>query len=183
MSNKLDKLLKRLKEGQDVYDEVYSMVYNDIKQMAIQQIRKENPNVTYSETELVHETYLKMLNQSSFDFNDRSHFLAIASNCMRQILIDHARKKKAQKRGNEAEQRTYVDGAFNQNQEMVQELLNIDEALNKLAQLNPRLSDVVTMRFYGGMKMDEIAAVLEVSESTVNRDWLKARGWLYKDLK
>ncbi len=183
MSERIAGLLKRLKEGQDVYDEVYSLVYDELKRIATLKIRNEDPNITYSQTELVHETYIKMLHQSTVEFNDRSHFLAIASNCMRQILIDHARKKKAQKRGNDPEKKTYVDGMFSQNLEMADELLNIDEALHKLEKLNPRLSDVVTMRFYGGMKIDEIAAVLEVSESTVNRDWLKARGWLHKELK
>jgi RNA polymerase sigma factor (TIGR02999 family) len=183
MGNTLAELLKRIKDGQDVYDEVYTMVYDELRRMATHKIRIEDPNITYSQTELVHETYLKMLNQANVDFNDRSHFLAIASNCMRQILIDHARKKRAQKRGSDPEKYTYVDGMLNQNQDMVQELLDIDEALKKLALLNPRLSEVVTMRFYGGMKMDEIAAVLEVSESTVHRDWLKARGWLHKELK
>lgn len=176
-------LLRRVKEDDSVYDQIYPIVYEELRRMASSRIVFEDPNITYSRTELVHETYLKMVNQEDPDFNDRSHFLAIASNCMRQILIDHARKKSAKKRGGDPDKQTYVDGLFNKNQEMVQELIDIDDALKRLAKLNPRLSDVVTMRFFGGMRIEEIAEALDISESTVNRDWLKARGWLYNELK
>ena len=183
MGTKIHKLLKSAKNGEDVYDEIYTLVYDELKRMASYKIQLENPDLTYSRTELVHETYLKMLSQSEISFNDRSHFLAIASNCMRQILIDHARKKKADKRGRDPEKHTYVDELFNQNQDMVDELIEIDEALDRLEKLSSRLSDVVTMRFFGGMKVEEVAEALGISESTVNRDWLKARGWLHKEIK
>jgi RNA polymerase sigma factor (TIGR02999 family) len=176
-------LLRKVKDDDSVYEQIYPIVYDELKRMANSRIVYENSDLTFSRTELVHETYLKMVNQEDPTFNDSSHFLAIASNCMRQILIDHARKKAAQKRGSDPEKFTYVEGYFTKNQQMVQELIDIDEALNRLAELNPRLSDVVTMRFFGGMKVEEISEVLSVSESTVNRDWLKARGWLYKELK
>lgn len=183
MSTRIHKLLKSVKDGEDVYDEIYTLVYDELKRMASYKIQMEDPDITYSRTELVHETYLKMLNQTSISFNDRSHFLAIASNCMRQILIDHARKKSAEKRGNDPNRHTYVDELFKQNKDMAGELIEIDEALDRLAKLNSRLSDVVTMRFFGGMKVEEVAEALGISESTVNRDWLKARGWLHKELK
>ncbi len=183
MGTKIHKLLKSANNGEDVYDEIYTLVYDELKRMASYKIQLENPDLTYSRTELVHETYLKMLSQSEISFNDRSHFLAIASNCMRQILIDHARMKKAEKRGGDPEKHTYVDELFNQNKDMVEELIEIDEALDRLAKLSSRLSDVVTMRFFGGMKVEEVAEALGISESTVNRDWLKARGWLHKEIK
>lgn len=183
MSEKITLLLDKMKDGEDVYDDVYAVVYDELKRLASIRIRSEDANLTYSRTELVHETYIKMLNQSDVSFNDKSHFLAIASNCMRQILIDHARKKKADKRGNNPSKKTYVDELFNRNEGMSSELIEIDEALERLALLNSRLSNVVTMKFFGGMNIDEIAEALGVSESTVNRDWLKARGWLHRELK
>lgn len=183
MSEKITVLINKMRDGQDVYDDIYALVYDELKRMALHKIRREDPNITYSRTELVHETYLKMLNQSELNINDKSHFLAIASNCMRQVLIDHARRKNADKRGNNPEKRTYVDEMFSRDKTMVDELLEIDEALDRLAKLNSRLSNVVTMKFFGGMTVDEIAEALGVSESTVNRDWIKARGWLHKELK
>ena len=183
MSEKISVLIDKMRQGHDVYDDIYAIVYDELKRMATYKIRQENPDLTYSRTELVHETYLKMLNQSEISFNDKSHFLAIASNCMRQVLIDHARKKSADKRGGNPERKTYVDEMFSRDSEMVNELLDIDEALDRLAKLNSRLSSVVTMKFFGGMNITEIAEVLGVSESTVNRDWVKARGWLHKELK
>lgn len=183
MSKKISVLIDKMRDGQDVYDDIYAIVYDELKRMATYKIRQENPDLTYSRTELVHETYLKMLNQSEISFNDKSHFLAIASNCMRQVLIDHARKKSADKRGGNPERKTYVDEMFSRDKDMVNELLDIDEALDRLAKLNSRLSSVVTMKFFGGMNITEIAEVLGVSESTVNRDWAKARGWLHKELK
>jgi RNA polymerase sigma factor (TIGR02999 family) len=183
MSEKISVLIDKMRGGEDVYDDIYAMVYDELKRMAAYKMRQEDPNMTYSRTELVHETYLKMVSQSEISFNDKSHFLAIASNCMRQVLIDHARKKNADKRGNNPEKRTYVDEMFSRDRKMVDELLEIDEALDRLAKLNPRLSNVVTMKFFGGMNIEEIAEALGISESTVNRDWIKARGWLHKELK
>lgn len=176
-------LLRRVKDDESVYEEIYPIVYEELRRMATSRIVYEDPDLTYSRTELVHETYLKMVNQDDPSFNDRSHFLAIVSNCMRQILIDHARKKSAKKRGGDPDKQTYVEGMFTKNEMMIQELIDIDDALKRLEKLNPRLTEVVTMRFFGGMKIEEIAEALSISESTVNRDWLKARGWLYNELK
>jgi len=179
----ITQLLKRAGEGEDVYDQVYPLVYQQLRNIASARISREGENHTYSKTELVHETYLKMINQAEMDYQNRSHFLAICSSCMRQILIDYARKKKALKRGRDYDKYTYVDGLIESEGQDLQELIDIDDAMKKLEKLNPRLSDVVEMRFFGGMKVEEVAEVLDISESTVHRDWLKARGWLYQELK
>jgi len=176
-------LLKRAGDDEDVYDQVYPLVYQQLRDIASARINREGEDHTYSKTELVHETYLKMVNQSDMDYQNRSHFLAICSSCMRQILIDYARKKKAQKRGRDYEKYTYVDGLIETEEQDLQELIDIDDAMKRLEELNPRLTKVVEMRFFGGMKVEEVAEVLGVSESTVHRDWLKARGWLYQELK
>lgn len=177
-------LLVRLREGEKgVFDKLYPLIYDQLHQMAYIRMARQNPDHTLSKTELVHEAYLKMIDQTRIHFNGKSHFFAIASRCMRQILIDHARKKHAQKRGGKEKDLTYVDGILNAQKQKAEELINIDTALNDLEQLNERLAKVVEMRFFGEMTIAETAEVLEISESTVKRDWIKARGWLYKELK
>lgn len=179
----LTQLVQKLSKDKSVYDTVYPIVYKELKKMAGYRLSMERSNHTISKTELVHEVYLKMIDKSSINYNDYSHFLAIASTCMRQLLIDHARKKSAKKRGDGNKDLTYIDTIYNNYEQNAQDLLNIEKALQKLEKLNKRLSDVVTMRFFGEMKIDQIAEVLDISESTVNRDWAKAKGFLYNELK
>lgn len=185
MNEKLDvtQLLHQISDGKDVYDQLYPLVYEELGRIASMRIQMEDRNHTYSKTELVHEAYIKIVNQEAISFKSRNDFMAIASNCMRQILVDYARKKKAEKRGGIQQDMTYVDELFSHYDHKSKQLIDIDDALKRLATLNKRLSDVVTMRFFGEMKIDEIADTLEVSETTVSRDWAKARGWLYKELK
>lgn len=177
-------LLVRLKEGEDgVYDKLYPAIYEELRQLAYAHMRRQSPDHTLSKTELVHEVYLKMIDQSQIDFTDKSHFLAIASRCMRQILIDYARKKHAEKRGGKDKDLTYIDELFSSQNQKARELIDIDAALDELEKLNERLCKVVEMRFFGEMTIEATAQALGVSESTVKRDWIKARGWLYKELK
>lgn len=177
-------LLVRLKKGEDgVYDQLYPAIYEELRQLAYAHMSRQSPDHTLSKTELVHEAYLKMIDQSQIDFTDKSHFLAIASRCMRQILIDYARKKHADKRGGKEKDLTYIDELFNAQNQKARELIDIDAALNELEKLNERLCKVVEMRFFGEMTIEATAKALGISESTVKRDWMKARGWLYKELK
>lgn len=177
-------LLLRLGEGeQGVYDQLYPIVYEELRRLAYGQMVRQTKDHTLSKTELVHEAYLKMINQSEVNYNDKSHFLAVASRCMRQILIDYARKKQAKKRGGKEKDLTYIDELYNNQNRKAQELIKIDAALDNLAEINERYSKVVEMRFFGEMTIRETAEALDVSESTVERDWVKARGWLYKELK
>lgn len=182
--SQVTQLLVRLKKGENgIYDQLYPLIYQELRQIAYAQMGRELNDHTLSKTELVHEAYLKMIDQSQIDFTDRSHFLAIASRCMRQILIDYARKKHAQKRGGPNRDLTYIDELFGTQNKKAQELIDIDDALNELASLNERLSKVVEMRFFGEMTIEETAEALDISQSTVKRDWMKARGWLYRELK
>ena len=177
-------LLVRLKSGENkVYEKLYPLIYGELRQIAYGQMRGQSADHTMTKTALVHEAYLKMIDQTTIDFSDKSHFLAIASKCMRQILIDHARKKHAQKRGGNQKDLTFIDDIFNNQQQKAKELIDIDAALNELEKLNERLAQVVGMRFFGEMSIDDTAQALGISKSTVKRDWLKARGWLYKELK
>ena len=183
-STEVTELLVQLKQGKDgIYDKIYPLIYKELRQLAHSHMAKQSYSHTLSETELVHETYLKMIDQSKIDFTDRSHFLAIASRCMRQILIDYARKKHAKKRGGQKKDVTYIEGLFNTEHRKKRELICIDKALKELKKLDKRLSKVVEMKFFGEMTIAETAKALDVSISTVKRDWRKARGWLYKELK
>ena len=160
----------------------FSNIYKELKRVAYSKIHKEAGNSTITATGLVHEVYLKMIDQTVIKAEDKSHFMAIAARCMRQILVDHARKKKAEKRGGNKKNLTYIDEllkAYKQSEEVV----DLDDKLNELARFDERLADVVTLRFFGQMTVHSTAEALGVSERTVKRDWAKARGWLYKELK
>lgn len=177
-------LLIQLRKGEDgVFDQLYPLIYDELRRIAYMHMNRQRKDHILSRTELVHEAYLKMIDQTRIDFNDRNHFLAIASRCMRQILIDYARRRDAQKRGGKKRDLTFIDELFEAQDKKARELIDIDEALDRLARLNERLCRVVEMRFFGEMTIEETARALNVSESTVKRDWMKARGWLYKELK
>ncbi|MGN8225964.1 sigma-70 family RNA polymerase sigma factor [Gracilimonas sp. BCB1] len=177
-------LLVRLKSGEnEVYEKLYPLIYDELRSLAYRHMKHQRADHTLSKTELVHEAYLKMIDQTTINFSDKSHFLAIASKCMRQILIDHARKKHAQKRGGKNKDLTFIDELFSKQKKKAKELIDIDDALNELEKLNDRLAKVVEMRFFGEMTIEDTAEALNISKSTVKRDWMKARGWLYKELK
>lgn len=183
-ASEVTQLLARLRKGEDgVFDELYPLIYRQLHKMAYAHMSRQHPDHTLSKTELVHEAYLKMIDQTQISFNDKSHFLAIASSCMRQILIDHARKKQAEKRGGNNKDLTYIDGILNAHKQKAEEFINIDAALHDLEKLNERLVKVIEMRFFGEMTVAQTAEALNISESTVKRDWMKARGWLYHRLK
>lgn len=183
-NSEVTQLLIRLSKGENgMFDKLYPLIYDQLHRMAHSHMSRQNPDHTLSKTELVHEAYLKMIDQTQINFNDKSHFLAISSRCMRQILIDHARKKYAEKRGGKEKDVTFIDGILNAQKQKAEELINIDAALDELEELNERLARVIEMRFFGEMTIEETADALNISESTVKRDWMKARGWLYNKLK
>jgi len=174
--------MKKPEEVNDLYDELFPIVYDNLKTIASRQLNREYNNITLSKTSLVHEVYLKLIDQNDLNCQNRAHFYAIVSKCMRQILIDHARKKSAKKRGGGKKDITYLDGLMKLEQS-ADRLINLDSALNRLKKLNPRLVRVVECRYFGEMTVSDTAAALGISERTVKRDWKKAKGWLYKELK
>ncbi|PAU93635.1 RNA polymerase subunit sigma-70 [Aliifodinibius salipaludis] len=180
---RVTKLLQKVQAGSEqAYDELFPIVYQELKRLAFSKLKSEDRDITVSETALVHEVYLKMIDQTSLELKNKNHFFAIAARCMRQILVDHARKKKAEKRGGDQKDVTYIDELLKAHQES-KELINLDKKLDELAQLDERMADVVTLRYFGQMTVHQTAKALDVSERTVKRDWAKARGWLYKELK
>ena len=179
----ITELLVSIKKGsKGAYEELFPLVYKELKSIAFSKLQSEHKDITITETELVHEVYLKMIDQTSINAEDKNHFLAIAARCMRQILVDHARKKKAEKRGGDKHDVTYIDELLKVHQES-REIIDLDDKLNELAKLDERMADVVTLRFFGQMTVTATADALGISERTVKRDWAKARGWLYKELK
>ena len=145
-------------------------------------MRRERTDHTLQATALVHEAYLKLVEQRSVNWQSRAHFFGVAAQLMRRILIDHARGHTRQKRGGD-DQKVSLDEAFIFSERQADELLAVDDSLNQLAKIDPRQAKVVEMRFFGGLSIEEAAEALQVSPKTVKRDWSVAKAWLYADLK
>lgn len=178
----ITQLLHEVSEGSEkAYTLLFPIVYNRLRGLAHRQIIHD-ANQSITKTALVHELYLKLFQQKNLGLENRNHFFAIAARCMRQILIDHARKKKREKRGGNLQKITYIDELFKVDKE-AEEILHIDEALDRLTDLDQRLAKIVELHYFGEMNFEDIAKLLGLSERTVYRDWSKARGWLYKELK
>ena len=160
------------------FDRVVELVYPELRRVARQQLRRGRPDAPVLDTTgLVHEAYLKLVDQASLDARDRGHFLAIAARAMRQVIVDHARTRQAAKRGAGAEHLPF-DERSAAVQARAEHLLAVDEALSRLAHEDPRLLQVVECRFFAGYSEAETAEALEVSTRTVERDWIRARTWL-----
>jgi len=143
----------------------------------------ERPNHTLQATALVHEAYLHLVDQQQIDWQNRAHFIGVAAQIMRRILVDHARRHQSDKRGGGLPKVTLDDEILLFSPDQSNELVALDEALTRLTDLSPRQSRVVELRFFGGLSAEEIAEVLGVSVKTVKRDWNVAKAWLYRELK
>ena len=156
------------------------LVYEELRRIAQRHLRQERQDHTLQSKALVHEAYLKLLNQGPADVQNRAHFLAVASQLMRQILVDHARRHCAAKRGGglklELQDVMAVQNARNI------DLVALDHALNQLARLDPQQSRIVEMRFFGGLSIEDVAEVIGVSRTTVKREWATARAWLLREM-
>lgn len=152
-------------------------VYEELRRIAAALVGRDRPREGLQPTELVHEAYLRLVDADGLELRDRSHFFSLAARAMRQLLVDDARTRKRLKRGGDRKAEL-LDEAVALAAGADVNLLDLDEALNDLARLSDRQGRVVEMRFFGGLEMDEIAQVLEVSKSTVERDWSVGRAWL-----
>lgn len=181
--SEVTQLLVAIGEGnQEAYNDLFPMVYGKLKEIALSQLNREYREHTLSRTELVHEAYMKLVDQTKIDFSNRTHFYAIAARSMRQILVDYARKKKAQKRGGDQRDLTLDESSISIQQHAGQ-IIELDTYLNELSNLDERLGKIVELRFFAGLSIEEAAELLGISTSTANRDWAKARGWLYQRLR
>ena len=167
--------------NQSALDELYPLVYDELHRLARRYMTRERKGHTLQTTALINEAYVRLVDQKNVHWANRSHFFAISAQIMRRILIDHARRHAYAKRGGGAQQ-VSLDEAATVTRGLSSELLRLDEALKSLAEMDPRRSHVVELRYFGGLSNEEIAGVLQVSENTVTRDWNMARAWLYQQL-
>ena len=179
---RVTELLLELSEGnRAAVDELVPSLYQELKRMAAAQLRQERPDHTLQVTALVHEAYLKLVDQRRANWRNRAHFLAVAARVMRRILLDYAKGRAREKRGGDA-WKTSLDEALVVSHDRAFELVEIDEALGRLEALDERQAQVVEMRFFGGLSVEETAEALGVSEPTVNREWAMARAWLHREI-
>ena len=158
------------------------VIYQELKKIASAYMRKESKGQTLQATALVHEAFFRLLDQKETDWKNRQHFFAIAAQQMRRVLVDHARAKKAEKRG--GGNVIHVDIELAGEVPMVDEdMEDLDAALTELATLNERQAKIVEIRYFAGLSIEETAAVMEISPATVKREWTVARAWLYNKLK
>lgn len=162
-------------------DALLPHVYKELRRLAGGYMKREREGHTLDATGLVHEAYMRLVDQSRVEWQNRSHFFGIAATAMRRILVDHARARQADKRGGGIEHAEIVDDLV-ASDERGDELIAVDEALERLAVWDPVKSRVVELRFFGGLSIEECAEVMEVSVATVNRHWRMAKAWLHGEL-
>jgi RNA polymerase sigma factor (TIGR02999 family) len=177
-----DLILEARHGNRNALDQLFPLIYEELRRVAHRALHRERASHTLSTTALVHEAYLRLVDQERASWNDRAHFLALAATAMRRILVDYARRQKRLKRGG-VRRAVTLDDAMLVADQRADTLLALDEALSGLGTLNQRLSRVVECRFFGGLTTEETAAALQVTTRTVERDWQKARAWLYAQLR
>ncbi len=181
--HQITQLLVEWSDGnQAALDELYPLVYQELRRLARRYMSRERKGHTLQTTALINEAYVRLVDQRNVHWANRSHFFAISAQIMRRILIDHARRHGYAKRGGGAQQVSLEEAATVIPDQQAAELVRLDEALKSLAEMDPRRSQVVELRYFGGLNNEEIAGVLKVSENTVTRDWNMARAWLYQQL-
>jgi len=175
-------LLLRANAGDDgAMVKVFPLIYEELRRVAHRHLQREDSGHTLATTELVHEAYLRLVDQTRIRWNGRAHFMAVAATAMRRILVDHARARRSQKRGG-ALPRVQLDAVDIPTEERAELLIALDEALERLRRLDPRQARVVECRFFGGMTEEETAEALGMSVRTTKRDWAKAKSWLYREV-
>jgi RNA polymerase sigma factor (TIGR02999 family) len=178
----LTRLLQEWSGGdREALDRIVPLVYDELRRLAARQLRRERHPASLQTTALVHEAYLKLVRQQGVRCESRAHFFGIAARVMRCLLVDQARARKAAKRGDGLSLTLDADAGISPPASV--DLIALDEMLRQLAQVDPRQSDLVEMRFFAGLTIDEAADVLGISAATVSREWRIAKAWLYARLK
>lgn len=175
-------LLHAMQDGQDgALDRLLPLVYDDLRAVAARHLRGERLDHTLQPTALVHEAFLRLVDQRNVTWQNRAHFFAVSAQLMRRILVDYARKVATAKRG--GGRLVALEDGMDVPTDEPETLLGIDEALDGLARMDPRQARVVELRFYGGLKVEEVAEVMGISPATVKREWSVARAWLEAELR
>lgn len=181
-SNEITILLNEWSNGDKLaLDSLMPLVYEELRRMARQYMRSKEVGHTLQPTALIHEVYLKLINQEQQTWENRTHFFGVASKAMRHILVDYLRNRRSLKKGGDEEE-VELDESIMVSKERAVGLIELDEALTKLSKLNERKSRVVELKYFGGLSNEEMAKVLKVSSKTVTRDWQFARSWLLREL-
>lgn len=164
------------------FAELLPLVYGELRRIARNYMRRQNPGHTLQTTALVNEAYMRLVDSNRVNWQDRNHFFAVSAQLMRRILVDFARKKNSQKRGGDHLIVT-LDERVENLAETGTDMVALDEALSRLAEFSPRQSRVIELRFFAGLNEEQIAEVLDISARTVRRDWQIARAWLFRELR
>ncbi len=181
-SHQITQLLVDWSKGDDyALEQLFPLVYEELRQMARRYMRRQPVGHTFQTTELIHEAYLKLAKNDEKNWQNRAHFFGVAATAMRHILVDYARTKQSKKRGGWQERVTLSQNAVVSTAHS-DEMVALDDALKQLAAMDERKSRVVELKFFGGLKIEEIAEVLKISPETVKRDWRFARTWLLREL-
>jgi RNA polymerase sigma-70 factor (ECF subfamily) len=181
-SQLVGELLVRWRAGdREALETLVPLVYKELREIAHYHLQRERPGHTLQSAALVHETYLRLVDQNPFHADNRAHFLAVASRLMRQILVDYARSHAAAKRG--ADLRVELDAALVLPHERSAEVIALDDALKALTQMDEQQGQIVELRFFGGLSIEEIGEVLGISRSTVKREWNVAKAWLLREMR
>ena len=176
-------LLKKLSEGnQDAADQLIPVIYHELHRLAVGHLRHERPDHTLQPTALVHEAYIKLVAQRNTDWQSRAHFFAVASKLMRRILVDYARRYLRAKRGG-GQAKLALGDVLLVSTERPDNMLALDESLTRLEKVDARQGRIVELRYFGGLKIEEVAEILSISPTTVRREWTSAKAWLYGELK
>jgi len=181
-SQEVTQLLRAWSEGdKSALDQLYQIVYDELRRLAHRYMSRENAGHTLQTTALVNEAYLRLAEVKEMNWQDRAHFFAVSANVMRRILIDEARARRAERRGG-ANLTIALDEALDAEKGEDLDLIALDLALQSLAQINQRQSQVIELRYFGGLTVEETAEVLKVSADTVMRDWRFAKAWLKREM-
>ena len=176
------RILSAIEQGDPhAAERLLPLVYDELRKLAAQKMAHEAPGQTLQATALVHEAYVRLIRQDLPQWQNRAHFFAVAAQLMRQILVDHARLYRADKRGGGVCNLT-LDEAEQDAQQIDVDIVALDDALKTLSAMDPQQGKVVELKFFGGLSIEDTAEVLGVSSSTVKRDWIMARAWLHREL-
>lgn len=182
-SPKITQMLREWGEGKsEALDELLPHIYNELHRQAAAYLRRERPNHTLQTTALVHEAYLKLIDQKQVEWKSRGHFFALAAQAMRRILVDHAKSRHREKRGGPNENVPLEDELLAVAEETNIDVIALDEALSRLAKFDPQQERIVEMRYFAGLSLDETAAAIGISRATAARDWAVAKAWLHREL-
>jgi RNA polymerase sigma factor (TIGR02999 family) len=179
----ITQLLREWGDGnREVLEDLMPLVYDELHKQAARFLSRERRDHTLQTTALIHETYLKLVDQRQVNWESRTHFFAIAANLMRRILVDYARAKHREKRGGDAVKLPLEEAALVVGKEKSVDLMALDEALIRLENFDKRQARIVELRYFGGLSLEETAEVLKISRTTVADDWAMAKAWLHREL-